>query len=131
MPRLKKAPPHDEVASASGELLSAAGVAENVDRTKVLAVSGTRRPAYHLLLTESCTKPASEILTDVLTRSFPRDHSGWLIDLREARAIIEAAHRLSKSRSRTSSRLTRIRFKRNGTQITGCAFGKQVRLISD
>jgi hypothetical protein len=42
----------------------------------------------------------SEILTGVLARSFPPDHSGWLIDLREARAIIEAAHRLSKSRSR-------------------------------
>jgi len=54
------------------------------------------------LLPEPSTKPASEILTDVLARSFPSDRSGWLIDLREARAIIEAAHRLSKSRSRKS-----------------------------
>ena len=100
MPRLKKVPPHDQVASALGELLSAAGSTQNVDRTSVSAVSGTRRPAYHLLLPEPSTKPASEILTDVLARSFPSDRSGWLIDLREARAIIEAAHRLSKSRSR-------------------------------
>ncbi len=106
MPRLTKVPPHDEVASALGELLSAAGSTQNVDLTSVSAVSGTRRPAYppayHLLLPEPSTKPASEILTDVLARSFPSDRSGWLIDLREARAIIEAAHRLSKSRSRKS-----------------------------
>ena len=100
MPRLQKAPPHDEVASALGGLLSVTGVTENVDQTNVLAVSGTRRPAYHLLLPEPSTKPASEILTDVLARSFPSDRSGWLIDLREARAIIEAAHRFSKSSSR-------------------------------
>jgi len=100
MPRLKKVPPHDQVASALGELLSAAGSTQNVDLASVSAVSGTRRPAYHLLLPEPSTKPASEILTDVLARSFPSDRSGWLIDLREARAIIEAAHRLSKSRSR-------------------------------
>jgi len=100
MPRLKKAPLHDEVASALGELLSAAGSTQNMDRMSVSAVSGTRRPAYHLLLSEPSTKPASAILTDVLARSFPSDRSGWLIDLREARAIIEAAHRLSKSRSK-------------------------------
>jgi len=76
MPRLQKAPPHDEVASALGGLLSVTEVAENLDRTNVLAVSGTRRPAYHLLLPELRTKQASEILTDVLARSFPSDHSG-------------------------------------------------------
>ena len=42
MPRLKKVPPHDEVASALGELLSAAGSTQNVDLTSVSAVSGTR-----------------------------------------------------------------------------------------
>jgi hypothetical protein len=80
------------------ELLSVTGVTKNVDQTNVLIVSDTRRPAYHLLLPEPRTKPASEILTDVLARSFPSDRSGWLIDLREARAIIEATHRLSKAR---------------------------------
>ena len=96
----KHAPPHEEVAFALGKLLSAAGMADNMQGTSVAAVSGTRRPAYHLLTPEPSTKPVSEILTDVLARSFPPDHAGWLIDLREARAIIEAAHRLSKSRSR-------------------------------
>jgi hypothetical protein len=100
MPLLKKAPPHEEVAFALGKLLSAAGMADNMQGTSVAAISGTRRPAYHLLTPQPSTKPVSEILTGVLARSFPPDHSGWLIDLREARAIIEAAHRLSKSRSR-------------------------------
>src|SRR3954451_9645477 len=99
MPRLKKAPAHEEVSFALGELLSAAGGAEAAQQMSGAAVAGTRRPAYHLLLPEVSTRPASEILTDVLARSFSSDHSGWLIDLREARAIIEAAHRLSKSRS--------------------------------
>ena len=80
--------------------LSAAGMAANMQGTCVAAVSGTRRPVYHLLTPQPSTKPVSEILTDVLARSFPPDHAGWLIDLREARAIIEATHRLSKSRSR-------------------------------
>ena len=96
--RLKKAPAHEELAFALGELLSAAGVAEAVQQTNVAAVAGTRRPAYHLLLPELSTRPASAILTDVLARSFSSEHSGWLIDLREARAIIEAAHRLSQAR---------------------------------
>jgi hypothetical protein len=38
--------------------------------TSVTAVSGTRRPAYHLLTPEPCTKPVSEILKGVLARSF-------------------------------------------------------------
>ena len=99
MLRLKKAPAHEEVSFALGELLSAAGVAEAAQQMNVAAVPGTRRPAYHLLLPEVSTRPASEILTDVLARSFSSDHSGWLIDLREARALIEAAHRLAKARS--------------------------------
>ena len=49
MPLLKKAPPHEEVAFALGKLLSAAGMADNMHGTSVAAVSGTRRPAYHLL----------------------------------------------------------------------------------
>ena len=95
--RLKKAPAHEEVSLALGKLLSAAGVTEAAQEVNVAAVSGTRRPAYHLLLAEPTTRPASELLTEVLARSFSSDTSGWLIDLREARAIIEAAHRLLKA----------------------------------
>jgi len=116
MPLLKKAPPHEEVAFALGKLLSAAGMADNMQGTSVAAVSGTRRPAYHLLTPEPSTKPVSEILTDVLARSFSHDHSGWLIDLREARAIIEVAHRLSEiAQQDAPRRLTRICFGRSGT----------------
>src|SRR3954452_5516960 len=99
MPRLKKAPAQEEVSFALGELLSAAGVAEAAQQMSVAAVAGTRRPAYHLLLPELSRAPAREILADVLARSFSSDHSGWLIDLREARALIEVAHRLAKARS--------------------------------
>jgi hypothetical protein len=99
MPILQKAPPHEEVALALGELLSAAGVAEAAQQMNVSAVAGARRPAYHLLTPKLATKPASEILTEVLARSFSSDYSGWFIDLREARAIIEAAHRLARARS--------------------------------
>jgi hypothetical protein len=69
----KHAPPHEEVAFALGKLLSAAGMADNMQGTSVAAVSGTRRPAYHLLTPEPSTKPVSEILTGVLARSFPPD----------------------------------------------------------
>ncbi len=91
-------------------------MADNMQGTSVVAVSGTRRPVYHLLTPEPSTKPVSEILTDVLARSFSHDHSGWLIDLREARAIIEAAHRLSEiAQQDAPRRLTRICFGRSGT----------------
>jgi hypothetical protein len=100
MPILKKAPPQEEVALALGQLLSAAGVAEAAQQMDVSAAAGTRRPAYHLLTSALSTKPASEILTHVLARPFSTQYSGWFIDLREARAIIEAAHRLAKARKR-------------------------------
>jgi len=69
----KHAPPHEEVAFALGKLLSAAGMADNMQGTSVVAVSGTRRPVYHLLTPEPSTKPVSEILTNMLARSFPPD----------------------------------------------------------
>jgi hypothetical protein len=96
----KYPPPHDEVSSALSQLVSATGKAGPAEPMNISAVAGARRPAYHLLLPAASTETASEILTDVLGRSFPGDHSGWFIDAREARAIIEAAHRLLKVRRR-------------------------------
>ena len=101
MPILKKAPPQEEVAFALGQLLTAAGVAEAAQQMNVSAAAGTTRsPAYHLTTSHLYIKPASEILTDVLARPFSGEYSGWLIDFHEARAIIEAAHRLAKARKR-------------------------------
>jgi hypothetical protein len=98
MPILKKPPLHEEVALALGGLLNAAGIAGAAQQMKVAAVAGTRHPAYHVLAAELATKATSEMLAEVLARSFSSDYSGWLIDLREARSIIEAAHRLAKAR---------------------------------
>ena len=42
MPLLKKAPPHEKVAFALGKLLSAAGMADNMQGTNVAAATAAR-----------------------------------------------------------------------------------------
>jgi hypothetical protein len=61
--------------------------------TRRLAFSGLTG-AYQLPVPAACTETAREILTEARARQFATDHSGWLINVREARAIIEATHRL-------------------------------------
>ena len=63
-------------------------------------VAGSLRPAYHVLVPGSYTPNTSAVLERLLDRPFSTSHSGWFIDVREARALIEAAHRLVKSRTR-------------------------------
>jgi len=96
----QNSPPHHEVSSALSLLVCAAREAGAAEPLDISAVAGTRRAAYHLLLPAAYTETASEILRGVLGRSFPGDRSGWFIDAREARVIIEAAHRLLKARRR-------------------------------
>jgi hypothetical protein len=43
------------------------------------------------------------VLERVLERPFPASHSGWFIDGSEARALIEAAQRMAKSRTEQES----------------------------
>jgi hypothetical protein len=90
--------PHDyEIASALTELMSNVGMVPDEGPMTVSQVAGTRRPAYHLLLATPYADTASSLLTELLDRSFSADYPGWLIDAREARALIEAAHRISKA----------------------------------
>jgi hypothetical protein len=84
-------PNQEDLAFAVSGLLALAGVTQERHSINVSAVAGVRRPAYHLLTLDNYTEPVSEILSAVLSRPFPRYHSGGLIDGREARALIEAA----------------------------------------
>jgi hypothetical protein len=82
------------------ELMTDVGMAPHENPMTVSQVAGTRRPAYHLLLAEPHVDTASSLLTDLLDRPFSPEHTGWLIDARETRALIEAAHRISKARNK-------------------------------
>src|SRR5689334_10809391 len=84
-------PNQEDLAFAVSGLLASAGVTQEPHSMSISAVAGVRRPAYHLLTPDNYTEAVSEVLSDVLARPFPGDHSGWLIDGREARTLIEAA----------------------------------------
>jgi hypothetical protein len=98
--RRRKAPHDYEITAALAELMIDIGMAPHQSAMTISQVAGTRRPAYHLLLAEQCADTAGSLLTDLLDRPFSREHTGWLIDAGEARALIEAAHRISKARKK-------------------------------
>lgn len=96
--RAEVAPDQRDVCSALNEMLHAEGLATSIEPSDISAVAGTRRPTYHVLVPTTCTMSTSVLLTRLLERPFTEDLSGWLIDASEARALIEAAHRLGKTR---------------------------------
>jgi hypothetical protein len=86
------------VSSALNDMLLAEGVVSAASSIEVSYVVGSLRPAYHVLVPDSHTPNTSAVLARFLDRPFTSSHSGWFINGREARALIEAAHRLAKSR---------------------------------
>jgi hypothetical protein len=90
------APPAKEVSFAMRKLLSYSGT--RTGSVMILAVKGTSKPIYHVLPSMRHAQAASSLLSTELSRPFPADHPGWLIDLQEARRLIEAAPRIIKER---------------------------------
>ena len=90
------APQAKEVSFAMRKLLSYSGT--RTGQVMISAVKGTNKPIYHVLPPVRHAQAASRLLSTELSRPFPADHPGWLIDLREARALIEAAHRIIRHR---------------------------------
>lgn len=88
------------VSSALNDMLLAEGVVSAASSIEVSYVVGSLRPAYHVLVPDSHTPNTSAVLARFLDRPFTSCHSGWFINGREARALIEVAHRLAKSRKR-------------------------------
>ena len=96
--RLRRTPPlQNEVSSALSILLSDVGVPMS-GSPGVASVKGARHPVYHLSIPAASAALASGVLSGMLHRPFSADYSGWLIDEREARALIDAAHRVVKMR---------------------------------
>ena len=102
--REKASPNQQELAFAVSELLTYAGVKQEPHSMTISAVAGVRRPAYHLLTPDNYTKAVSELLSGVLSRTFPGNQSGWLIDGREARTLIEAAREALRTTRNLDSR---------------------------
>jgi hypothetical protein len=98
--RMRQGPDQSDLSSALTTLLQQAGADSTSEAMTIYSVTGARRPAYHVLVPPALTQSASQILSDVLARPFTGAHSGWLVDVKEARAIIERAHRLMKRQQR-------------------------------
>lgn len=87
------------ISSALNEMLRAEGLVSNAPSIEVSSVVGSLRPAYHVHVHDTHTTSISAVLARLLDRAFSSSHSGWLIDEREARTLIEEAHRLAKLRT--------------------------------
>ena len=87
------------ISSALSEMLQGEGLVSTKPSIDVSYVVGSLRPAYHVHVLDTHTAGISAVLARVLDRPFSSSHSGWLIDGREARALIEEAHRLAKLRT--------------------------------
>ena len=98
--KVRRLPDDYIVLSALNEMLQAEGLVSASSSIEVSYVVGSLRPAYHVLVPDTHTPDTSALLTRVLDRPFSSSHSGWFINGREARALIEAAHWLAKSRKR-------------------------------
>jgi hypothetical protein len=97
---VRRLPDDRMVSSALNEMLQAEGLVSAASSIEVSYVVGSLRAAYHVLVPEMHTPNTSAVLARLLDRPFTSSHSGWFINGREARALIEAAHRLAKSGKR-------------------------------
>jgi hypothetical protein len=97
---VRRLPDDHMISSALNEMLQAEGLVSIVPSIEVFYVVGSLRPAYHVHVLDTHTPSISAVLARVLDRPFSSQHSGWLIDGREARTLIEEAHRLAKLRTR-------------------------------
>ena len=94
---MKRPPEVRAVRCALYAMLKAQGVWVSGQPVNVSYVAGSVRPAYHIHACGSYTASTSAVLAHVLGRAFPDGHSGWLINAREARSLMEAADRLTDS----------------------------------
>jgi hypothetical protein len=88
------------ISSALNEMLQGEGLVSTAPSIDVSYVVGSVRPSYHVHVLDMHTAGISALLARVLDRPFSSSHSGWLINGREARALIEEAHRVAKLRTR-------------------------------
>jgi len=81
-------PTNFDIALALADVLHAAGVHDPIGSVDVSSVANSRKRFYRLIPYPSASIPLSEVLSGLLQRPFSTEENGWLIDAREARALV-------------------------------------------
>ena len=64
-----------------------------IGSVNVSSVANTRKRFYRLVPYRSVSSPLSQVLSGLLQRSFSAEEDGWVIDAREARALVRTFSR--------------------------------------
>ncbi len=81
-------PTNFDITLALADVLRAAGVHDPIGTVNVSSVANTRKRFYRLGPHPSACSPLSEVLSGLLQRPFSTEENGWVIDAREARALV-------------------------------------------
>jgi hypothetical protein len=82
-----------DVTLALADVLRAAGMHYQLGAVSVSSVANVGKPLYRLVPWRSVSSPLSEVLSGLLQRPFPAEEDGWVIDAREARALVRTFSR--------------------------------------
>lgn len=85
-------PTNFDVALALADVLRGAGV-HYPGSVNVSSVAHTGKRFYRLVPYRSVSSPLSEVLSGLLQRPFSAQEDGWVIDAREARALVRTFSR--------------------------------------
>ena len=81
-------PTNFDVTLALADVLRSAGVPYAAGFVDVSSVPNVPKRGYRLIPSLRVSGPLSQVLSGLLQRSFSDQESGWVIDAREARALV-------------------------------------------
>jgi hypothetical protein len=90
---MKLLPTNFEVTLALADVLRAAGVPYAAGFITVSSLPNVPKCSYRLIPCLRVSGPLSEVLSGLLQRPFDDQEHGWVIDAREARALVRAFNR--------------------------------------
>jgi len=90
---MKRLPTNFAVTLALADVLRGAGVPYAAGFVDVLSVPNAIKRSYWLVPCVRVSGPLSEVLSGLLQRPFTDQENGWVIDAREARALVRILSR--------------------------------------
>ena len=86
-------PTNFDVTLALADVLRAAGVHYPMGSVNVSSVANVRKRCYRVVPYRSVSSPLSEVLSGLPQRPFSAQEDEWVIDAREARALVRTFSR--------------------------------------
>lgn len=90
---MQQIPTNFDVTLALADVLRGAGVHYPIGSVSVSSVANVRKRFYRLVPWRSVSSPLIEVLSGLLQRPFSAEEDGWVIDVREARALVRTFNR--------------------------------------